>query len=174
MERRLFLKITLTVVGLLILLLYNIPFPVSKTVEALEINMADVTYSVPRQITIEGKYHLNLLTDDTFSGMVTVSGYDYANGTYPLRDIKLYGPKEPTHIEYNIPDSGSGMPGRTIVYMFGEFYYSAFFRTCMIPVFTHPDNDPYRSSYSTKDATVIVIGAESSYDAKEIAEGFFY
>lgn len=167
-------KIVATVFILLILLLYNIPFPVSKSIEALEINMADSTHAVPRQITIEGKYHLNLLTDDTFSGMVTVSGYDYANGTHPLRDIKLYGPKEPTHIEYNIPDPGSGMPDRTIVYMFGEFYYSAFFRTCMIPVFTHPDNDPYRSSYSTKDATVIVIGAESPYDAKEIAEGFFY
>lgn len=53
----------------------NVPWPMEKTCRALEIRLDDEAYLVEREVRFVGRYHVNLFSDDMFSGTITISGY---------------------------------------------------------------------------------------------------
>ncbi len=68
---------------------FNIPWPISKTIEAAELDMADPSYWRTQQLTLEGTYALNLFSKDEFSGMILLSGYDETRNSSGMRNIYL-------------------------------------------------------------------------------------
>lgn len=68
---------------------FNIPWPVSTTMEAVEIDIADPSYWRTQQLTLEGTYALNLFSKDEFSGMILLSGYDETRNSSAMRTIYL-------------------------------------------------------------------------------------
>ena len=69
---------------------FNIPYPIHKTVDALEINMEDSTHYIPRTIEIEGKVLLNLFSKPQFEGHITVSGYETYTEGWEMSPIATY------------------------------------------------------------------------------------
>lgn len=152
---------------ILILLIFTIPFPINRTVSALEINMADSSVATEHTITVKGHYYINLFTSDIFSGSLTVSGYDYADGSYPMEDLRV---TSDVHIDYVIDETNPDITQRR--YAFGMLYSDAFFSDMMIAVFEH--EGPSSVGFGTADATVIVANAADRESALKIAEDWFY
>jgi len=168
-KRSIILTIVFFAVLILVLCVYNIPYPISRTVQALEINMADEAHAVPREITFEGHYHANLFQDDTLTGTLLIPGYEYADGINPLSTVFLSYDGDPDHLDFDVP---KGNPVRYELRMFGDLYYDAFFQHCMIAIREYTGERT--SGYSTADADVIVIGAKTREEAYKIAEGLFW
>ncbi len=65
---------------LLLILFYNIPFPVKTEFSALEIDIENPAVSVQHSGSIDGIYRFNLFHDNSFSGSIRVSGYPITGG----------------------------------------------------------------------------------------------
>ncbi|CAK7058428.1 hypothetical protein [Tissierella sp.] len=61
-------------------LIYTIPFPINKELDAVEIKLDDPSYLETRKIHISGTYRLNLFTDNTFQGQIFVPEYELTSG----------------------------------------------------------------------------------------------
>ena len=148
---------------LLVVLAYSVPIPVSSTVDALEINMADSSYAVPRIIEIEGKYHLNLFSKDVFSGSLSVSGYENFCKNRILNDILLS--KDGYPLSYRNIDG-------TIVddFYLGRIYGNVLMKDLLIG-FIYDDSG---EKSSTENCNIIVTGVKTREEASKRFEDIFY
>lgn len=80
-EKKIIRTIKEIVLALFILIIIPliIPIPINKVYNAVEIKLDDPNYCVNCQVKINGKYHINLLTDDMFDGQIAVSDYSLTN-----------------------------------------------------------------------------------------------
>lgn len=75
MDKKKILKNLIIVLVLAGILVFNIPFPMSKTIDALEIKMDDPNYLTPVKINLNGTYRVNLFSSDNFEGFISIDGY---------------------------------------------------------------------------------------------------
>lgn len=70
------IKWTVFIVFISLVLLYTIPFPINKELDAVEIKLDDPSYLETRTIYISGTYRLNLFIDNTFKGQIFIPEYE--------------------------------------------------------------------------------------------------
>lgn len=101
-------------------LIYTIPFPINKELDAVEIKLDDPSYLETHKIYISGKYRFNLFTDNTFQGQISVPEYELtSNEMERLQFIKGIDHESPLVYTYK---EGVGTDGRPITkyYDFGK------------------------------------------------------
>ena len=144
-----------------ILLWYNIPFSVNQQISALEIKMDDPSYCVERTITLDGKRHRNLFSDDIFRGSLTVSGYEDMIADRTMDDLQLGN-------RYGIGYSKQIDDELDWFYLGGLFMENRF-ENAVIGFVYNPDGH-----YSTENCYVIVAGAADRDEAYCVAEETFW
>ena len=145
---------------------FNIPYPICKTIDSVEINMEDPTHYIPRTIEIDGHMHLNMFSRSQFKGHITVSGYEtYTDGRekeslnlskecYPLTYTKLL-PTASKEFEF---------------IHFGRMYTDLFFNKAMI---AFPVNEKIEQQ-TTANCNIIVANASSPDETYKIACQYFW
>lgn len=151
---------------LLFICIANIPLPFSRVYDAMEYNVADESHAVSRTVTFDGVYNVNLFSPDTFSGMITVSGYDCANGEYKMDEIEIVVKSSDlgiNHVNYDNPINDDARRD----FLFAELYTDTFRQKFAFILFE--DN-----SYGTADATFIVTGMKDRAKAVKWIEYIFF
>lgn len=147
---------TVFFVLILSLLVYNIPFPIQKSYDAIEINMADENIKINRTIKINGYYHLNLFSNDTFTGLFEISGYEHVVKDYEFRGVEISRSGEPLcyiNSESNISEQ----------ILFGNLYAGFMFRNMIIGYVI----DENGNNNSTFTCNAIVTNADTRQSAYE-------
>ena len=144
---------------------FNIPYPIHKTVDALEINMEDSTHYIPRTIEIEGKVLLNLFSKPQFEGHITVSGYETYTEGWEMSPIDFSRDGYP--LTYTKPLS-SGSKEYEFMH-FGRLYSEFLFKDAMIafPISEEPKQQ------TTANCNVIVTNTSTRSEAYAIACLYF-
>lgn len=149
--------------AIIALCIFNIPIPINKTVSALEVNMADESVCISREIQVSGYYYINL-EDDKFEGNITISGYPETSEYGPTSfwiDEENSGETSLDYWDYeNFGES----------YVFGNMATNFMLQDMLIGVFEHTSGHPGKGSYSWLDATIIVTEAEDRSEAMERIE----
>lgn len=140
-----------------ILLWYNIPFSVNQQISALEIKMDDPSYCVERTITLDGKRHRNLFSDDIFCGSLTVSGYEDVIGERVMDDLILACRSPITYTVFT--------DEKLEFFHFGYFHTEQSFKDMVITFVNNPDG--YNS---TENCYVIVANVPDRETAHVRAE----
>jgi hypothetical protein len=70
------IKWTIRILFIVFVLVYTIPFPINKELNAVEIKLDDPSYLETRTIHISGTYRFNLLKGNTFEGQIFVPEYE--------------------------------------------------------------------------------------------------
>ena len=70
------IKRTVTIFLIVFILLYTIPIPINRKLDAVEIKMDDPSYLETRTIHIKGNYRFNLLKANTFKGQIFVPEHE--------------------------------------------------------------------------------------------------
>ena len=165
-RKRVILCVLFCIVAIAALLIYNIPIHISKTHQAMEFNLADETHAIPRQVSCNGYYRVNLFAPDTFSGLITVSGYDYANGEYKMNDVEIASKSSDlahNNITYDNPINEDARDD----YLFAEIYSDTFRQKFALILFED-------GGYNTADATFIVTGMDNRENAVKWIETIFF
>ena len=76
----------IVIVGIVV---FNVPWRLSTTVAAVEIDIYDLAYCSEQQITMEGTYSLNLFSEDEFFGKIILHGYDDTEKSSMMRKIDV-------------------------------------------------------------------------------------
>lgn len=158
--------ILVCIVTMAALLVFNTPIHISKTCQATEFNLEDKLHIIPRQVSLCGDYHANLFVADTFSGMITISDYDYTNGQYEMDDVEIAFKSvdlADNNISYDNPNSDDARDD----YLFAEIYTSIFRNKFAFVLFED-------GGYSTEDATFIVTGIDNRNKAVKWIEEIFF
>lgn len=146
---------TVTVVILIVMTMFvlNYPFNISKTFSSLEISIVDNDYSINREVTFTGKYHINIFSQDEFSGSIVIPGYEQTIGAHQMRGINI------TQKDIGYPIIFRERDANNILHEprhFGTIYSKRFLQSFVIIV---------GSSYSDRDAICIVSNVENRTDA---------
>ena len=83
----------------LVLLLFNVPFPVRFTQNAIELSLDDPEVEIKRELTVSGWYHLNLFKADSFIGTIAAEGYEMTN--QPFDELVYCRKSNSSRIVYN-------------------------------------------------------------------------
>lgn len=149
---------------LIALCVFNIPIPIDRAVDALEVDLDDDSHVVQRTVTLKGYYHINLFSSDSFSGIMTVSDYGFTDGSLTMQDL-LVGDNTP--IRYQTESS----PGELIY--FGSLWSSRFLNDIMIWSYTDNEGNVLEDR-TTADGIVIVSGVNSYEEAVQAFQDAFY
>ena len=160
------IQILVIITVVIILCVYNIPFPVHKTYSALEINMADASHCEARTISIDGYYHINLFSDDHFSGSFEISGYEELYTDHQLLDAAV-SESGASLIYEQISDSGESPPDH---FLLGKLY-SDFMLSKIAIGYVIDENG---SNGSTDTCNVIVTNTDSREEAYNSAAKQFW
>ena len=71
-------------------IVFNLPIPINRSVDVLEIKLNDPDYLSATKVVIEGKYYVNLFSKDTFEGRITVKGYAITEKDTPTLIVMDY------------------------------------------------------------------------------------
>lgn len=146
--------------AIIALCIFNIPIPINRTVSALEVNMADESVGISREIQVSGYYYINL-GDDKFEGNITVSGYPNTE-QYALKDIVLDEDETHYSMDYRINEE---MPYE--LYTLGELYTDFFLKNMIIDVYEVPKTESTPQYWAAAEATLIVADVNSRDEAME-------
>jgi len=132
-KKNIIIKRSLRIFLILLILVSIIPIPINRTYDAVEIKLDDPNYIVQCQIKIQGRYHLNFLTDDMFAGKIIVSDYRSTNEIMS----KVYISKDGWPLEYTYY-LGKDEDGRPITNTFflGHIDSKNWFKEMAILVFS--------------------------------------
>jgi len=161
---------TVFIIFCILLLLFacivNIPLPFSRVYDAMEYNVADESHAVSRTVTFDGVYNVNLFSPDTFSGMITVSGYDCASGEYKMSDVQ-FAIKSSDLADGNISYDNPINDDARYDFLFAELYTDTFRQKFAFVLFED-------GGYGTADATFIVTGMQDRAKAVKWIEYIFF
>lgn len=154
--------------AIIALCIFNIPIPINRTVAALEVNMADESVCIPREIQISGYYYINL-GDDRFEGNITVSGYPETEQNALQGNIVF----DEDVVRYIMDYRSDGeMPSES--YVLGHLYADSFLRNMIIDVYEHPIQEGDPTYWAAAEATLIVTGVDSREEAMEKLEEMWW
>ncbi|MEG0894263.1 MAG: hypothetical protein RSE93_00995 [Oscillospiraceae bacterium] len=156
MNKKIIIILFLLVTALIFV--FNYPFTISHSVDALEINLGDNDYFVKREILLNGTYHFNLFNKDVFSGEVMVSGYESDYNEYAMVDCEVSAKNGSPLIWEQKRDE------KTNTKVFGTIFANRFFTD--ITVLIGPSHD-------FSEGIIVVTNVETVKDAKEKAEKIF-
>ncbi len=133
MQKKVIIKRIIITIALLTFLIFIIPIPINRVYDAIEIKLDDPNYLVECQVKIKGKYHINLFTDDSFVGQISVSDYKLTNEK--MDNVYFSDIGCPLFYTYT---SGYDTDGRVkrYDYCLGRMYSKPLFRQMTITVFS--------------------------------------
>ena len=147
---------------IILLIIYNLPIPISRSIRCVEIRLDDAGYCIDRQIFLEGTYDLNLWKPDSFVGMISISGYDKIS-KYDKIDRLEINTTRGDLLCYRHEDRNKGYDW----FQFGIIYTTGFLHERIICIY---EDGPY---VDTDEALCIVANADNYADALEVANTFF-
>lgn len=131
------------------------------------------------QIYISGYYHLNIFTDDTFAGQITVS--DFRLTSEKMHDVKIRFTGD--HLDYSFQEKRNGkVPSVKMSYSLGLMFSKSFFHNMCILVYEENLQDknggaiqfgkPAGRVWGEKDGCCIVPSVSNREEALNILQQF--
>ena len=157
MRKLIFMCIVLTIIT--ICLVFLVPWHITKSFSALEVNLGSRSVSASRDVNITGKYYINIFTPDAFEGKIAISGY-------PVTDLNthVFIERDGYPLMYKL-DNG-------ISYSFGSFSAMRFLRCSYISIYDHPDSSrPDRASFDERTGTVLFLNFNTLENAFSVWDG---
>ena len=94
----------LTILIVLTLLVFLCPFPIHKEFKCIRIKLDEPSYQEEIWIGFDGYYHLNLFSNDSFSGVMTTA---FLNQESSMEIAGMQLSKEGTYLYYRMEEDGS-------------------------------------------------------------------
>lgn len=143
-------------VMLALLIICNVPFSVTKTYHALEIDTVDAGHQIGREVTLRGHYMVNVFSHDRFDGTIQISGYEKEEKVRIKDGVISWKPQRNLLVE-EMRDSSDRLQKVTID---GYVFLQPFLKAAVVIV---------GNSYTEDEAICIVTGAETYDEAKKSA-----
>lgn len=149
-------RVLIPALCIVIVLIFLLPMPVSRTVPARMICLADESVFEEVTVTFRGHYRLNLFSKDSFSGKIIISGQPLSEDSL---STSLAISRQPVFENIMRYDTGP------LDSPYGQLLSGRFFRTFAIAVFEPGDAARGQASFSYTDGTFIVKNTVSREDA---------
>lgn len=125
----------LLIILVLLILICTLPFPVRRTLDAVLIGRGAVEESERLSVEIRGSYHVNLLSDDVFRGVICMEGFPV---TEQEIELTCAGSSRWFSAGMHYHDPVAELPTGSSVYqsvVFGYLFASRSFRELAIEVY---------------------------------------
>ena len=168
-------KISKTIIRIffiIFILIYTIPFPINRQLDAVEIKIDDPSYLDKRKIHISGTYRFNLFADNTFRGQISVTEYELTwEKMAEVEFVKSADNGGILEYKYEIGTDESGRP-LTKEYLFGRVFLNPRYRNIVIMLYEQYETEDggYGGRFDSKSGYCIISSVDDREGALKVLE----
>lgn len=159
------------------ILLYTIPIPINRNLDAVEIKIEDPSYFKTCTIYIKGNYYFNLLENNAFKGRIFVSGHEITSEQMFM--VHLFKEEDAVYegsvmYRYKIGTDVDGRPDY-MYYIFGSMYSKILLYKPIILVYDKPEGDSehgWHQGWSPENSCCIISSVENREEALKALEEY--